>query len=203
MEDHMSRLFDLIASRSFEELSSEERGFVLSQISEGEFRLQRSVLASTQELHYDEVEALPLVLPNRKQSVLSKTIPLYQAVIGAACLTIGVFLFADKKSNALDFRLFENPIEISLTNAPVEVKYIHDTILERLQIKSPVQFVRDTVTMVQTVFVNKPEMRVLEAGNSLNTIPLNKNLLEVKSLSAKDDGSIGLLPKINDYSSMK
>lgn len=203
MEDRISRLFDLIASKSFEELNDEEKNFVLKEISEAEYRLQRTVLASTAELDVEEAEPLPLILPNDKKRALGRTIPLYQAMIAAAaCLAAGFFLFPHSKSSSIDFQFLENPIRISLANVPNKMEIIHDTIREQLYLNSPVKLVHDTMTIVQTVVVQN-ETRMLEAGNGLNPIPLDKDLLRTRTLSAKDDGSVELLPNLNDYSSMK
>ena len=202
MEDHMSRLFDLIASKSFEELAEEERTFVLTQLTEAEYRMQQTILSATEELSFEEAEPLPLVLPKQKKPV--RTIPLYQAVIGAAaCLAIGFFIFPGGKGRPIDFQFFEHPVEITLANVPNEVQIIHDTIREKLYVNSPAKMIRDTLTVVQTVFVSVNETRMLEASNSLNPIPLDRNLLQPKTLSAKEDGSVKLLPDLNDYSSMK
>lgn len=204
MEEHISRLFDLIASKSFEELNDQEKSFVLSHVSEEEFRLQQTVLGAVQELSFEEVEPLPLVLPARKKRVLPKTIPLYQAVIGAAaCLAVGFFLFRGPRSGSVDLRFLEDPIRVSLINVPQNVQIVHDTIREKLYLHSPAELVRDTLKVVQTVFVPVNETRMLEASNSLNTIPLDKHLLQAKTLSAKDDGSVKLLPDLGDYNSMK
>lgn len=203
MEDHMSRLFDLIESKSFVELNDQERTFVLNEMTEEEYSFQRRIHASAQELEFEDAEPHPLILPVSKKQILNRTVPLYQVLIGAACLLIGFFIFPSRNSATIDVRFLENPIQVSLINAPAEVKVIHDTILEKLDLRSPIQVVRDTITLVQTVFVNRNETRMLEAGNTLNTIPLDKNLLETKSLSAKDDGSVKLLPNINEFSSMK
>lgn len=203
MEDDLSRLFDLIESKPFGELNNEERDFVLKQITEEEYSLQRKIHASARELAFEEAIPAPLVIPAAKKQILTRTIPLYQVLIGAACLLVGFFVFSNRKGNSIDIRFLENPVQVSLINAPGEVKIIHDTIREKLGLRSPVQVVRDTVTQVQTVFVTRNETRLLEAGNTLNSIPLDKNLLETGALSAKDDGSVKLLPNLNDYGAMK
>lgn len=203
MEDQLSRLFDLIESKPFGELNNEERGFVLKQITEEEYNLQRRIHASALELEFEEAIPAPFVLPATKKPILTRTVPLYQVLIGAACLLVGFFVFSNRKGNSIDIQFLENPVQVSLINAPGEVKIIHDTIREKLGLRSPIQVLRDTVTLVQTVFVNRNETRMLEAGNTLNSIPLNKNLLETKTLSAKDDGSVKLLPDLNDYGAMK
>ncbi len=203
MEDQLSRLFDLIESKPFEELNSEERDFVLKQITEEEYSLHRSIHSSAEELEFEEAIPAPLVLPAAKKPILARTVPLYQVLIGAACLLVGFFIFSNRKGNPIDIQFLENPVQVTLTNAPGEVKIIHDTIREKLGLRSPIQVVRDTVTLVQTVFVNRNETRMLEAGNTFGSIPLDKTLLETKTLSAKDDGSVKLLPNLNDYGAMK
>lgn len=202
MEDHMSRLFDLIESKSFVELNDHERTFVLNEMTEEEYSFQRRIHAAAMELEFEDAEPHPLVLPAKQKPLLTRTIPLYQVLIGAAVLLVGFFAFPTRSGSTIDIQFLENPIQVSLTNAPGEIKFIHDTIVEKLDLRSPMQVMHDTITLVQTVFVRN-ETRMLEATNTLNSIPLDKNLLETKTLSAKDDGSVKLLPNLNDFSSMK
>lgn len=203
MEENMSDLFDLIESKAFEDLTKEERIFVLSEMTEEEYRLQGKIIAATEQLEFQEQQPLPLVLPEVKTSILTKAVPLYQVLIAAACLLVGFFIFSNRDGKAVEINFFQDPLKVSLTNHPETVKYIHDTIIKKLDLRSPIRVVRDTIQTVQTIFVNRNETRLLEAGNSLNTIPLEAGFFETKTLSAKDDGSIKLLPKLMDFGSMR
>src|SRR6186713_3481105 len=104
MEEQHERLFDLIESKSFEELTSEERVFVLNHLTEAEYNLQRTVISATAALEYGSDEPLTLSIPEKKKSILNRTIPLYQALIGAACLALLFFVVGNQKSYSLNWR---------------------------------------------------------------------------------------------------
>src|ERR1700754_570347 len=102
MEEQHERLFDLIASKSFEELSKEEKSFVLEHLTETEYTLQRKVIAATEALEYAVEEPLALQLPGKKKHLLNRSIPLYQVLIGAACLVL-LFMVSNQKSYSLNW----------------------------------------------------------------------------------------------------
>lgn len=202
MEEQHERLFDLITSKSFEELSSEEKSFVGDYLTEAEYTLQRTVIAASSELEYDSEEPLPLSVTRSKKNFLNRTIPLYQALIGAACIVL-LFLVVNTKRYTLNWHISEHPLEISLTNGVSSGKIIHDTIVKEIPVFQTVsRIVYDTVTIVQTI-LQQPEKRMLEAGNTLIYPELNEKLLETKSIPYKDDQTSRFLPQIDITSNMK
>ncbi|WP_343747399.1 hypothetical protein [Fluviicola sp.] len=203
MEEQDARLVDLIESTSFEALSEEEKRFVLKHLTEAEYTLQRKVLGAVSDLEYPEPDPLPLVLKPEKKGMFSRTIPLYQALIGAACLLLVFFVVQPGKSRSLNLNFSENPLQVSFTNPATSVQIIHDTITKEIPVlRSASSIIRDTVTIVQYV-LKQPENRMLEAGNTLVMPPLNEQLLENKSLAFKDDQTARFLPQITFVNTMK
>jgi len=202
MEEHIERLFDLLETKSFDTLSAEVKSFVLSHITEAEYLTQRKVISAATELDYEVPEPLPMAIPAR-QPFLKKAIPLYQVLIGAACLLMSIVLFRDDHSK-IGFDLIDEPIAFSVAQTPQVIQVVHDTVIERIPgVQLPGRVIRDTLTVVQTVFTNRNESRMLDATVPSLTVDLNRALLESKSLSAKEDNSIGLLPKMSDFGAMK
>lgn len=203
MEEHIERLFDLLETKAFEALNAEERAFVLQHITEEEYAAQRKVIGATTELTYDIPEPLPIAVPV-KQTFLTKSIPMYQVLIGAACLLVGIFVFRNGSDAKIGFDLIDEPIAFSVSQNPQVIQVVHDTVVQRIPgVQLPGRIIRDTLTVVETVFMNRNESRMLDATVPSLTVELNKALLESKSLSAKEDNSIGLLPKMSDFGTMK
>lgn len=202
MEEQHERLFDLIASKSFEELSKDEQSFVLSHLTEAEYTLQRAVISATSELEYDIEVPLPLELPTAKKPFLKRSIPLYQVLIGAACLAL-LFIASNTKSYSLNWNFSGYPMEISIANGASSGKVIHDTIVKEMPVfQSGSKIIRDTVTIVQNS-IQQTEKRMLEAGNSISYPELSEKLLESKSVSLKDDQTAQFLPSITTVSTLK
>lgn len=202
MEAQHARLFDLIESKSFEELSAEEKNFVLKHLSMEEYRLQRRIIASTEELEYETEEPLPLVLKRERKVFFSRSIPMYQALIGAACMILVFVAIWPGKSRQLKMDFAANPLNISLPGSS-SVQIIHDTITKEIPVfQAASGVIRDTVTVVQYV-LKKQESRMLEAGNTLVLPVLNEQLIESRSLSYKDDEATQFLPNILLVNTMK
>ncbi|MNU45701.1 hypothetical protein D3C71_345490 [compost metagenome] len=202
MEEQHARLFDLIESKSFEELSPEEKRFVLKHLSAEEYAFQRRIIASTAELEYETEEPLPLVLKPERKVFFSRNIPLYQAMIGAACLILVFVAVWPGKTQQLKMNFAGNPLNISLPGAS-SIQIIHDTITKEIPVfQAASGIIRDTITVVQYV-LNQQENRMLEAGNTLPLPALNEQLIENRSLSYKDDQVTPFLPNIQLVNTMK
>lgn len=201
MEEQHERLFDLIASKSYEELSKEERAFVSDHLTEAEYTLQRTVISAASALEYDSVEPHVLQLSKKKPAFLNRTIPLYQVLIGAACLLI-LFAVGNKKSVSLNWRFSDHPLEISLANGASSVQIIHDTLVKEVPLIPASKIIRDTVIIVQNV-LQQQENRMLEAGNTLVYPELTEKLLESKSTPFKEDQTARFLPDISVVNTMK
>ena|SRR6218665_1362769 len=207
MEDHIEHLFDLIASKAYESLTAEERVFVDQHISQEEYNLQRTIIASTEELEFPAAVPLPLETVAPSQPILMRSIPLYQVLIGAACLLIGFFLFSGKKT--INFDVIDEPFNISVQHSSPVIQVVHDTVFKTLPaINSPAELLSNlSANVVDTVYVIQREQyakntRMLDATPSLN-LQLSENLVQVTGKSAKEDKSTALLPKTSEFSSMK
>lgn len=201
MEEQHEHLFDLIASKSFEELTNEEKSFVLNHLTEAEYNLQRTVIAAVPALEYPDHEPLSLEIPKSKKHFLNRSVPLYQVLIGAACLVV-LFLVGNQKSFSLNWRFSEYPLEISVTGAS-SGKIIHDTIVKEIPVfRTASTIIHDTVTVVEQI-LQQPEKRMLEVSNTMVYPELSEKLLETKSTPFKDDQTAQFLPSITVVSTMK
>lgn len=202
MEEHAERLFELIESKSFEKLTAEERAFVLTHLTEQEYSLQRQVIAASTALEYDAEEPYALQIPTKKKSFLNKTIPLYQAFIGAACLVLLFILAGNRNNYSLNWHFPENPLEISLTNGgAASVQIIHDTIVKEIQVFRPASgIILDTITIVQNVL---QEQRVQPVTQPIVYPELTEKLMESKSTPLRDDQTARFLPQISMTNTMK
>ncbi len=201
MEEQHERLFDLIESKSFEELTSEEKSFVLNHLTESEYNLQRNVIAGASALEYEDHEPLSLELPKAKKHFLNRSVPLYQVLIGAACLVV-LFLVGNQKSFSLNWRFSEYPLEISVTGAS-SGKIIHDTIVKEIPVfRTASTIIRDTVTVVERI-LQQPEQHLPEVSNPMVYPELSEKLLETKSAPFKDDQTAQFLPSMNIVNTMK
>jgi hypothetical protein len=201
MEEQHESLFDLIESKSFEELTNEEKSFVLNHLTESEYNLQRTVIAAVPVLEYEDHEPLSLELPKTKKHFLNRSVPLYQVLIGAACLVV-LFLVGNQKSFSLNWRFSEYPLEISVTGAS-SGKIIHDTIIKEIPVfRTASTIIRDTVTVVERI-LQQPEKRMLEVSNTIVYPELSEKLLETKSTPFKDDQTAQFLPSMNIVNTMK
>jgi hypothetical protein len=201
MEEQHERLFDLIESKSFEELSKEEKSFVLNHLTEVEYHLQRKVISAAAALEYNSEEPLDLKIRKENTPFLKRTIPLYKVLIGAACLIL-LFVVGNRKSYSLNWHFSEHPLEISLTNGASSVQIIHDTIIKKVPLIPASKIIHDTITIVQNV-LQQPEKRMLEAGNTIVYPELTEKLLETKSSSYKEDQTAQFLPTITVVNTMK
>lgn len=201
MEEQHERLFDLIESKSFEELTNEEKSFVLNHLTEAEYNLQRTVIAAVPALEYPDHEPLALEIPKAKKHFLNRSVPLYQVLIGAACLIV-LFMVGNQKSFSLNWRFSEYPLEISVTGAS-SGKIIHDTIVKEIPVfRTASTIIHDTVTVVEQI-LQQPEKRMLEVSNTMVYPELSEKLLETKSTPFKDDQTAQFLPSITVVSTMK
>ena len=201
MEEQHERLFDLIESKSFEELTNEEKSFVLSHMTEAEYKLQQNVIAAAPALEYPDTDPLSLELPKAKKHFLNRSVPLYQVLIGAACLVV-LFMVGNQKSYSLNWRFSEYPLEISVTGAS-SGKIIHDTIVKEIPVfRTASTIIRDTVTIVERI-LQQPEQRLLEVKNTIVYPELSEKLLETKSTPFKDDQTAQFLPSMNIVNTMK
>lgn len=204
MEKNIEKLFDLISEKSFEKLSKEEMEFVLEQMSQEEYELQRSIITATDELEYPSAVPLALDEPTEAVPLLKRSVPLYQVLIGAACLIVGFFLFSGK--SRLDLKFDSSLTEFQLENPNTLVNVIHDTVFkEASSARAAISYSKpkvDTVYIVQTVDYNQGT-RMLDLGIANVSVNLNNKPRQVSGVSSKNDKTTNLLPTAQTYTSMK
>jgi hypothetical protein len=116
---HEERLYELIEKVPFEELTTEERTFVLHYMDEANYRLQHQIIKQTQQMENTIPPVNTLHLPQKQ----ARTIPLYQAVLAVASVVVFFLFFMPKKETTVQTIYKKGP-------AQVATKTIHDTIIE-------------------------------------------------------------------------
>lgn len=203
MEDHISQLFDLVASKAYGSLTNEEKAFVDQHISPEEYEMQRSIIASTEELEYPSAVPLALEPLQASQPILMRSIPLYQMLIGAACLLVGFFLFSGKKT--LDVNFSDDPFRISIQNNSPVIQVVHDTVFKSLPLLKSTSAALTNLSsqLVDTVYLLQEQYagntRMLDASVPSLNVRLNESLVQSSGVSAKDDKSTTLLPKSQEF----
>ena len=118
------QLYDLMESKPFDELSSDETHFVLSQTTKEEFIEGHKALV---EAHYlnDNFTAKPLILPSKRTVIV---VPLYQTVTAiAAAVLISFFLF---RSHEIITKEIKVP-SVALADTVFIDNSRYDTVIER------------------------------------------------------------------------
>lgn len=190
LNQNESKLFDLIESTDYFNLSNEDKKFVASQISEEEYQLQRRILSDSSNLfENEEIKPLPLMIPIEQKSKRVKTIPLYQAILAVASVCILFLLFWPINNKIMnqgnEFVAASKPKDI------IQKENIHDTIVQYIHdVKVIEKIVIDTVReyITETNFTI-PDNRLLEATNSISIPVLKKEDIITKGVSLKDDQS--------------
>lgn len=189
-----TRLFDLIESTEFADLTVKDRLFVEHHISEEDYNLQRRIIKDSSHLFEENIEPKQLDISAVKEEKTLKSIPLYQALLAIAA----VFL--------IFISIWPNPTEInqtpvaSTTKTKIEKEYIHDTIIQYVnQVKILKEMVFDTVKELITINnCSFQEPKLLEVSNTLELPDLNKELIATKGSSVKQDGSSHfIIPLVN------
>ena len=187
-----TRLFDLIESTPFSELSISDRLFVESQITEEEFTLQRRIMSDSSEIFPENITPHQLQTPSVKNV---KMIPLYQALLAISAIFI------------LFITIWPNPTEGTQNQLTASSKvqnkkeFIHDTIIKYVnQVKIIEKTVYDTVVeLVTATKLNFQEPKLLEALQTLSLPELNKEMIATKGVSLKDDNSSRFTLKLNNF----
>ncbi len=199
MEPSEIRLYDLLESTDFDNLSEDERLFVLSQMTEQEYRQQRYILVSASELDFPQAVPLPLLIPAKGQGFLTRSIPLYQVFMGAAASLLFVFfLWPKEKTNSEIIYVQGKTIvdTVFQTKTLFDTLFIEDTKTKRIaQNKTP-----DTVYILKQNYSSSHlPPRKLEAPNAVSLPDLNPNQLKNKGRSMKEDDVTNLLPETRNF----
>lgn len=184
-----TKLFDLIESKDFSELTRTEILFVKLHISMEDYNLQRRILKDSASIFENDNEPLPLLIPVNMDKRKNKTIPLYQALLAVA--SVCIFFFTIWPSNNQENSTGENFISSIKPDEIIQKEYIHDTIVKYVnQVKIVEKVVIDTVKelVTETKYIMQ-DNRLLEANNSLPLPRFNQKDITTKGISLKEDQS--------------
>ncbi len=198
MEPTENRLFDLLETYSFAALTEEDRLFVLSNMTEEEFRVQQKVLVAADQLVYPQAVPLPLALPAKKSGGLMTPIPLYKSLISAAAAAMFIFFFWPKEQEGEKIVYLD---KYSPADTIYKTKIVHDTVFKEkggtllaVNQKNP-----DTIYLYQENPSTAVAPRMLNATQSIPLPELNQALLKNRGKSLKEDNHSSLLPAISEF----
>ena len=116
-----TRLFDLIESTNFSDLSITERSFVEAQMTEEDYNLQRRIITDSSNLFSNNVEPIPLLIPSNKKV---RTIPLYQALLAIAAVFIFFFCIWPTQQKQIENTYATHQKKV------IKKEYVHDTLVK-------------------------------------------------------------------------
>jgi hypothetical protein len=194
IDKNSEKLFDLIESKNWNQLSDEEMQFVLLHITEDEFHFQRQILVEADDIFDENSDPKPLLLPTKKVTpIFAIRIPLYQTILAVAA-TVLVFLMLWPNNQEI-----EQPIIRSVAQQKQEIKtnFVHDTVVKYITLTQIAErVVYDTITAVVQSNFKSEEPRLFQANNNLPILDLSPEKLEVRGSSLKEENTIDLLPKM-------
>lgn len=186
------KLFELLESKRFEELSDIERIFVSENCGKEEYKIRRQIIEQAEMFEDSAREPRPLLLPvtSNNKGIM---IPLYQVLIGVAALLI--FFFSIWPREEIDIR-HSSTEEQQKIDTIYQTKLIYDTITRYIpQIQMVEKIIRDTVLVFIPSTVDSEVPRLLDVNNTTALPDLTKDNLQNNGKSLKEDGmSFSLLP---------
>ena len=181
-------LLELVETKSFTELSDAERAFVLEQMTQAEFELQRHLINQTREM-VEDLDPKPLQLAEKKSGPFI-LIPLYQAVIGVAATLILSFLFIESGQSPVSEH---KNMELAIADTVFIEKQIVDTVVKYEYIDRVVHTECETFVSANShstpikhdIAITKPVVP-----------PLNELNLHNKGVSLVDDKTFSLVYEV-------
>lgn len=176
MKNIPTSIFDLIETKSFDELTKEQQQFVLQWMTEEEYHMRQLIANEAEKLAYDIPPVAPLNVRARSVPFWKKQIPLWQTFTGIAATFLIIF-FIPRTSEEIE----------STPNQLISV--IYDTIIK----PADTVFVLTTKRITDTVFVptniaqELPQQRMLEAPSSNYTPIKDATTYNASSVSLRDE----------------
>jgi hypothetical protein len=179
------RLFELLESKNFDQLTAAEQAFVLGQLSQEAYEFQRSILMEASENELEIPAVAPLILPEKQKKAI--VIPMYQAILAIASVVI-LFVLIWPSNPTTTKIVYKKSKPQTITNV------VHDTVFIANPGIATVKYVYDTIyeSIVESVPI-ATQNRLLEAQASFQLPALTADLFRVNSLSLKDDSSLNSL----------
>ncbi len=194
LDKNSEKLFDFIESRNWNQLTAQERQFVLLHMTEDEYHFQRQILTEADDIFEENLDAKPLILPAINVTpILAMRIPLYQTILAVAA-TVLVFLMLWPKNQEI-----EQPVIQPMAQQKPEIKtnFVHDTVVKYITLTQlEERVVYDTITAFVQTTVKSEEPRLFQANNNLPILDLSPSKLEARGSSLKDENTVDLLPKM-------
>ncbi len=185
MDKHLNnaeeRLFELLESTDFDQLSKEDRAFVEQHLSRGDYELQRRMITEAEHAF----PAPPLAKPLKFAPVrlMGRSIPLYQAILSVAA-TIALFLFLWPETSQPNEQPQSNPQQLVSADTVIQTKIVTDTVI---------RYIEREIIRNNTAAANPPEtvidaapMRVWEAG-AIELPAITEELVKTKGSSLQED----------------
>lgn len=193
-----TRLFDLIESTDYADLTGNDLLFVQLHITEEDYQLQRKIILASSTLFDSTPEVHPLNLSSTEEKLSKKgrTIPLYQALLAVASVAVFFLLIWPKNPTTIAGNSTvarNNPV------VKIEKEIVHDTLIRYLtKVQIVEKTIIDTVTtfITETKFINE-EPRLLNVSQSLSLPDLNKDVVATKGNSLKEDNSSRFILPVN------
>ena len=179
MNSKEEQLYDLMESKSFDELSSNERRFVLSQTTKEEYIAVFSAMGNAQSLN-DGITSKPLVLPYKRVAIV---IPLYQTIAAiSAAVLISFFVF---RSNEVIINEVNVP-SIAVVDTVFIDNYRYDTVVER-----EIQFVDRII--YQKAQEQSVERKKIHSNSYMSVPEINAEDIATVGQSLKNDETFVLV----------
>jgi len=197
MDKHLSpnesQLFDLLHTKNFSDLNSNDKTFVLKQTTQKEYELERQIILTAPQVFEGEETAkpLPLIIPTSK-GVLLTNMPLYKTLLAVAATVIFMLLiFPIHKYNDI----VKTKTEYIVKTDTIEIEkqiYLHDTIYQTIE--KPIYI--ETQLFAESNPCVKPideAPRLLNSSSSLQLPELTTQIMEGNGKSLKDDNLSSLI----------
>lgn len=187
INEQEQQILELVETKTFSELSGDERILVLKHFTKAEFDLQHRLIKETNYL-IEELDPIPLIFSEKKSGIV---IPLYQAIIGvAAALIISFLLFQPKESSLSN----NNNVELAITDTVYIEKQLYDTVIKYEYVDRVITIETEKIVSANApVLSNKQGITIAEPL----LLPLNKLNLQNKGLSLMNDETFSLVNEIN------
>ncbi|MFK8037062.1 MAG: hypothetical protein AB8B74_02135 [Crocinitomicaceae bacterium] len=186
-------IHSLIERLDFNKLSKVQQALVLSEMTESAYNEQRQTILDTKLLFAsaNSYEPKPLIIPVKSTHFLAKPIPLYQALVGIAAITLIMLLIFPIKR----IELADQPIKYVTIYDTLETEVIKYDTVERV-IEKPI--LREKLVYVDHSLSSKilpEEPRLLEVPRT-NAINFSESRIKNKGVSMKDDTLSLSLPMV-------
>ncbi|CAG5081788.1 hypothetical protein [Parvicella tangerina] len=196
--DNEIRLQELLEQKQFEELSADEKSFVLTLLTKEEYQLQRNIIIESATLYADKQNAIapPLVPINECKGFWFKSLPLYQSGIAVAAVVLITWFIKPLEKEVI--KTEAQTEYITKVDTLIKTEYVYDTVYE--VIEKPL--VVEKITYVEVpVESNTPSNEYADSKRVLNPsgpYPVSTMGIDKHSTSSSfaNDETAVLIPNI-------